>query len=217
MQIFSRRFGTFDFDKFLDDMKIKSSLALFSIVGIVGLALLFQEYNPFGNGNLVNSPQRDAALVKTISQILNRGHFEPKAVDDTFSKNVFSLYLKESDGGKRFFTQADVNQLKPYELLLDDQTQAGTFECFDLSVQLMESALTKTKGWYQEILSEPMDFNKNEQLQADGDKLKWAKDDAELRNRWEQWMKYEVLTRVNDEQEKQEKPEFKGERRVLPP
>lgn len=213
MQLFSRRFGTFDLDKFLDDMKLKSSLALFSIVGIVGIALIFSDYNPFGNGGPVNTPQRDAALVKTISQILTRGHFEPKAMDDNFSKNVFSLYLKESDGGKRFYTQADVNQLKPYEFLLDDQTQAGSFECFDLSVKLMENALTKTQGWYQEILSKPLDFSKNEQLQADGDKLKWAKDDAELRNRWEQWMKYEVLTRVTDEQEKQNKPEFKGEKK----
>lgn len=213
MQIFPRRLGSFDLDKFFYDMKIKSSLALFSIVGIVGIALLFNQYKSAHNGDPGGSPERDAALIRTISQVLTRGHFQPKELDDTFSKSVYALYLKDVDNGKRFLTQADVDQLKPYELLLDDQAKAGTFEYFDLSVKLLESSLTKTQGWYRESLGSPLDFSKNDELQADGEKLKWAKDDTELRTRWERWMKYEVLSRVTDELEKQEKPEFKGDKK----
>ncbi|MBC7778226.1 MAG: carboxy terminal-processing peptidase [Phycisphaerae bacterium] len=193
-------------------MKIKSSLALFSIVGIAGIVLLFHEYNPFNNGPS-SSPKRDAALMNTISQVLTRGHFQPKDMDDTFSKSVYALYLKDLDAGKRFLTQSDVDQLKPYELQLDDQAKAGTFECFDRSVTLVEASFAKTQTWYREILASPFDFSKNDELQADGEKLKWAKDDAELRTRWERWMKYEVLSRITDEQDKQEKPEFKGEKK----
>ncbi len=213
MQIFPRRLGNFDLDKFFNDMKIKSSLALFSIVGILSIAFVLHEYNPFGNGGPSSSPGRDAALIRTISQVLARGHFEPKDLDDTFSKNVYALYLKEVDGGKRFLTQSDVDQLKPYELQLDDQAKAGTFECFDLSTKQLVASLTKTQGWYREILAVPFDFSKNDELQADGKKLKWAKDDAELRIRWERWMKYEVLSRIVEEQDKQEKPEFKGDKK----
>jgi carboxyl-terminal processing protease len=213
MQIFPRRLGSFDLDKFLNDMKIKSSLALFSVVSIVGLALFFSKYNPLQNGGPGSSPERDAALIRTISEVLTRGHFDPKGVDDTFSKNVYALYLKEIDGGKRFLTQSEVDQLKPFELQLDDQMKAGTFQCFDLSVTLLENSLTKTQGWYREMLAAPLDFSKNDELQADGEKLKWAKDDAELRTRWERWMKYEVLSRVTEEQDKQEKPEFKGDKK----
>jgi len=129
MQIFPRRLGNFDLDKFFNDMKIKSSLALFSVVGIMGIALLFHEYNPFSNGDPVSSPERDAVLVRTITQVLTRGHFEPKQMDDVFSKSVFALYLKDIDGGKRFLTQAEVDQLKAFELQLDDETKGGTFEC----------------------------------------------------------------------------------------
>lgn len=213
MQIFPRRLGSFDLDKFLNDMKIKSSLALFSVVSIVGLALLLREYNPFQNGGPGGSPERDAALVRAISVVLAKGHFDPKDVDDTFSKNVYALYLKELDGGKRFLTQSDIDQLKPFELQLDDQFRAGTFQCFDISVGQIEKSLVKTQGWYREMLASPLDFSKNDELQADGEKLKWAKDEAELRNRWERWMKYEVLSRITEEQDKQEKPEFKGEKK----
>ncbi|MFN0174876.1 MAG: carboxy terminal-processing peptidase [Saprospiraceae bacterium] len=211
MQIFPRRLGSFDLDKFLYDMKIKSSLTLFSIVGILGLVLVFHEYNPFSGPG--TSPERDAALLRTISQVLTRGHFQPKVMDDTFSKSVYALYLKDVDNGKRFLTQADVDQLKPYELKLDDQAKAGTFEFFNISVSLLEASLSKTQTWYREVLASPFDFSKNDELQADGEKLKWAKDDAELRTRWERWMKYEVLSRITEEQDKQEKPEFKGDKK----
>ncbi|MBL7808989.1 MAG: PDZ domain-containing protein, partial [Saprospiraceae bacterium] len=212
MQLHPRRSGKFDLDKFLQDMKLKTSLALFSIVGLVGIALLVK-YNPFDNGGPQSSPERDAALIRTITQVLTRGHFQPKEIDDTFSKSVYTLYLKDVDGGKRFLTQADIELLKPYELQLDDQTRAGTFQFFDISVQRLDASLVKTQNWYREILGKPLDFSKNDELQADGDKLKWAKDDNDLRNRWERWMKYEVLSRVTEEQDKQEKPEFKGDKK----
>jgi carboxyl-terminal processing protease len=178
----------------------------------VGIALLVK-YNPFDNGGPQSSPERDAALIRTISQVLSRGHFQPKEIDDTFSKSVYNLYLKEVDGSKRFLTQADIDQLKPFELLLDDQARAGTFQFFDISVRSLDASLVKTQNWYRDILAKPLDFSKNDELQADGEKMKWAKDDSELRNRWERWMKYEVLSRVTDELEKQEKPEFKGDKK----
>jgi carboxyl-terminal processing protease len=126
---------------------------------------------------------------------------------------VFNLYLKDIDGGKRFFNRQDIEQLSAYELKLDDEAQAGTFVFFDLSVQLLEKSLDKTQAWYSEALAGPLDYSVNDALESDGDKLAWAKNDAELRARWVSWMKYEVLNRISDEQEKQSKPDFKGEKK----
>jgi carboxyl-terminal processing protease len=213
MQVFFRRNGTTEIEKLLNYMKLKTSLALFSIVGIVGIALLIHQYRP-SNG-LVGDPDRDAAIIRTITQVLSRAHFQPKEIDDEFSKNVYSLYLKDVDGAKRFLTQSEVDRLKAYEYQLDDQVKAGTFEFFDLSVTILDASLAKTQAWYREILSQPLEFSKNDEIQTDGEKLKWAKDDAELRSRWEKWMKYEVLSRINSELNKQEEAEFKGEKKTF--
>lgn len=62
-------------------------------------------------------------------------------------------------------------------------------------------------------MSQPLDFSAVESLETDGKKLKWAKDDAELRDRWRRWMKYEVLNRINIELRKQEKADFTGEKK----
>lgn len=206
-----RPFGKFDLDKFFLDMKLKSSLLLFSFVGIAGLVIFTEALNPFKKPE--PTPQKEAALMQALLQGLNRLHFQPKDVDDAFSKQVYALYLKDIDNSKRLFTQADINQLKQFELQLDDQANAGTFQFFDLSMKLFDQALPKTQTWYQEILSKPMDYSKNELLETDGEKLDWAKDDAELRARWEKWMRFEVMSRIVEEEQKQEKADFKGEKK----
>ncbi|MBK8965108.1 MAG: carboxy terminal-processing peptidase [Lewinellaceae bacterium] len=192
-------------------MKWKPSLLFFSFLGIAGIVFFLNRFTPFQQTD--PNPQKEAKLVHAILFGLDRYHYQPRAIDDEFSQQVYDLYLENIDGGKRFFTQADMDKLHGYSTQLDDQAKAGTFEFFNLSVDLMQQALDKTQGWYREVLAKPIDFSKDDVFESDGKKLKWAGTDAELRSRWEKWMKYEVLTRINDEMTMQAKPEFEGEKK----
>ncbi|MEO6040035.1 MAG: PDZ domain-containing protein, partial [Saprospiraceae bacterium] len=192
-------------------MKLKPTLLVFSFIGLAGAAFLVNRFGGFHTP--APDPQKEAALMQALLQGLNRLHFQPKSIDDTFSSQLYGEYLKDVDGGKRFYNQTDIDQFKKFQTQLDDQANAGTFEFFNLATDRMDAALTKTQAWYREILAKPLDFTKNEILEADGKKLEPAKDDAELRSRWEKWMKYEVLSRITEEQEKQDKPDFKGEKK----
>ena len=40
---------------------------------------------------------------------MQRGHFNPKKIDDSFSENVFRNYINDIDGQHRFFLQSDIN------------------------------------------------------------------------------------------------------------
>lgn len=211
MQYFpARRQGPSDYELRSSKMKLKPSHLLFSFIGILGIAFFLHEAMP-KNGD--PNPQREAALMQSLLRHLAGVHFQPKAIDDELSKSVYKLYLKDIDGGKRFYTRQDIDQMEAFETKIDDQAQAGTFEFFDLSVKLMDQSLDKTQGWYREILGQPIDFTQNDVLEADGDKLSWAKNDQELRERWVKWMKYEVLSRITDEQNKQNKADFKGDKK----
>lgn len=211
MMYSSRPDGHSDSEQILTDMKWKPSLLLFSFLGVLGIVFFLNQLTPTFSAE--PNPQKEAKLMQAILLGLDRYHYEPKSVDDRFSRQVFNLYLKNLDGGKRFFTQADVDQIKPFELQLDDQAKAGTFEFFDRTVGLLEASLAKTQGWYREILAQPIDFSKNETFETDGKKLAWAKNDIELRSRWEKWMKYEVLNRLHEELNTQEKPDYVGEKK----
>lgn len=211
MMYSSRPSGHSDADQIFTDMKWKPSLLFFSFLGIAGIVFFLNRFTPFQQTD--PNPQKEAKLVHAILFGLDRYHYQPRTIDDEFSQQVYDLYLDNIDGGKRFFTQTDINKLHGYANQLDDQAQAGTFEFFNLSVDLMQQALDKTQGWYREVLAKPIDFSKEEVFESDGKKLNWAANDSELRNRWEKWMKYEVLTRVNDEMNMQAKPEFEGEKK----
>lgn len=211
MMYSSRPSGFSDTEQILTDMKWKPSLLFFSFLGVLGIVFFLNQITPTVSAD--PNPQKEAVLMQAVLSGLDRYHYEPKVIDDRFSRQVFNLYLDNTDGGKRFFTQADIDRIKPFELQLDDQAKAGTFEFFNSTVGLLEASLVKTQGWYREILAAPIDFSKNETFETDGKKLSWAKDESELRSRWEKWMKYEVLSRMHDELNTQEKPDYVGEKK----
>jgi carboxyl-terminal processing protease len=148
---------------------------------------------------------KEALIVQTLISGLASLHYNPKTLDDKFSKDVYKLYLDRLDGGHRFLTQEDVDKMKKYETLIDDETSNASYELFDLSMSLIEGGLTKTQGFFREILASPMDLTKDESIEMDGEKRGFAKNDADLKDTWRRLLKYEVLNKITDKQEAQEK------------
>ena len=175
-------------------MKVRGPVFL-SIV-LIGL-LVAAFYVP------ANNAEKEAVMIKSMLSSLDRFHFQPQKVDDAFSKKVFKLYLDRIDGNKRWLTQSDVDMLDDFETQLDDEADAGTYEFFDLSLKLLENGLEKTQGFYREILATPFDFSTNDKIEMDGDKKSRATSDAELKDSWKTYLKYETLTRLAESLKKQ--------------
>ena len=102
---------------------------------------------------------------------MSRFHYQPQDINDEFSEKVFNHYLESLDPSKRFLTASDVEQLKQYQYKIDDELESETFQLFDLSVALFEKRREETKAYYKEILEEPFDFNIEESLEGDPDKM----------------------------------------------
>ncbi|MBK7409879.1 MAG: carboxy terminal-processing peptidase [Saprospirales bacterium] len=147
--------------------------------------------------------EKEAVLIHSILDGVNRYHFAPKEVDDSFSQTLYDLYLDRIDGGHRWLTQADLKSLEVYKDKLDDEAIAGTYEYFDLSLQLIKQGIDKSQRYFEEILAKPFDFNADETYELDGKKRSFAKDDAELREIWRKMLKYETLTRLEEKLEAQ--------------
>lgn len=184
-------------------MKLLRGPIFFSVLAIIFLASAIWP--------TIDNKEKEAVLINTILRGLDKMHYQPPAIDDNFSKKVYELFLDRIDGGKRFFTQKEVNKLEKYKLELDDQANAGTFEFFDMTQTLMTEALDKTAKYYQEALKQPFDFNVKATYTNEGDDKVFAKNDKELKASWMEWMKYETLTRLNDKLDEQEKEKTKTE------
>ncbi|MFZ4544914.1 MAG: carboxy terminal-processing peptidase [Saprospiraceae bacterium] len=190
----------------------KSLLIIGSVITAVGIlfATSFTMKNRGGDPK-----EKEAMIVQTLISGLTNMHYSPKVIDDKFSKEVYHLYLDRLDNARRFFTQQDIAQLQKFQTLIDDETNAASYEFFDLSLQLLDKQLNTTQGYYREILAQPFDFSKDESIELDGKKHEYAKNDTELKDFWYKLLKYEVLNRIVDKEEAQDKGE-KDENGVVP-
>jgi len=176
-------------------MKIRGPI-FFSVL-IIGL-LVAAYYPP------VDDAQKEAVLMKTVLTGFDQMHYRPKEINDDFSKEVLKAYLDQIDYGRRFLTQKEVKKLEAYKTKIDDQAQAGDFEFFNLSVELVEAGLEKTQSYYRELLTTPFNYDTEEYIELDGTKREFAKNDAELREFWRKYLKYETMERLVDKMEEQE-------------
>jgi len=182
--------------KYANNMKLLRGPIVFSIFAGVMLAAFWPQTDP---------SQKEMVLMQTVLRGLERYHYSPQTIDDDFSQKVFDLYLQNIDGAKRLFTKAEIDRLNAYRNKLDDQALAGDFTFFNLSQELLDAGLKKTQGFYREILAQPFDFNAKEEVELDGEKRQWAANDAELRDYWRRYLKYEALTRYVEATQEQEK------------
>ena len=177
--------------------RFKIFLSVLAVILLTGSFILYSKNS---------SPEgKNEILIKALMQGLSTAHYSPEKVDDNFSKKAFKLYLERLDFNKKFLLESDVAMLRKYETQLDDQLRAGSFEFFDMSANLIEKRTKESEAYYKEILSKPFDFNKDEAIELDGKKLKYAKDKAELKEAWRKQLKYQTLVRLSDMQKQQEK------------
>ena len=175
-------------------MKIKSFLIFALLVGVVSLFAFYPSRKD-------NEPTpKESILLQSIISFLDQAHFKPVTIDDTFSKNLFIDYLDILDHSKRFLIKSDIDQMRQYELILDDQIRSSKLDFFDLSLKILDNSLVRARKFTNDILAQPMSFDKKEIAQVDYDSIDYARDEKELRQRWYQALKYEVLQEVADYQ-----------------
>ncbi|MCO6488392.1 MAG: carboxy terminal-processing peptidase [Phaeodactylibacter sp.] len=156
----------------------------------------------------VDDGEKEAVLMQSIISGFNQLHFRPKAIDDDFSRDVYDFYLDQIDGSRRFLTQEDVARLELFKSKLDDEINASSFQFFNLSQEIRKAGFERAQAFYREALAQPFDYDVEETIELDGEKRHFAKDEAELREFWRRYAKYETIQRLERMLEEQEE---KGE------
>lgn len=140
---------------------------------------------------------------------LSQAHYSPVKIDDAFSEKVYTLYMKRLDYGKKFLMQSDIDQLSKYRRGIDEEVNNGTFNFYKLSVELINNRIKEKQDWFKQMLSKPMNYMVTEEYETDGEKAKYAANENELRKEWEKMLKYQVLSRIDDALNRQEKAKEK--------
>ena len=150
-----------------------------------------------------NDPDKDKLLLDLITYVLEKGHYEPRAINDEFSKDVFKKFINGLDPLKRYFLASDIAEFKKYETQIDDQIKNKDLTFFNVVYDRFEERMKEVESIYPEILSKPFDFSKQESISVDYDDLEYPASKKELSSRWEQQLKFSTLSTYYDNVEGQ--------------
>ncbi len=170
---------------------------------VTALSVAFWSFMPKTKSG--NDPEKDKVLLELLTFVIERGHYDPAAIDDTFSKGVYKDYIQALDPSKRFFLQSDIDEFAKYETEIDDEIRNKDLTFFELTYNRLTQRIKESKNYYKDVLASPINYNVDEQTNTDYDKLPYCKDVAELKERWRKQIKLSTLSSLTDKLELQEK------------
>ncbi|MDM1043308.1 carboxy terminal-processing peptidase [Myroides sp. 1354] len=143
-------------------------------------------------------PEKDQLLLELVTYLMERTHYDPPKLDDKFSQQVYTEYIKALDPMKRYFLQSDLDEFSKYELLIDDMIQLKELSFFDLTYERITQRMNEAKTIYSDVLAEPFDYTQEESFDADYDNIGFAKTPEELKDRWRKQLKLNALSTLTD-------------------
>lgn len=145
-----------------------------------------------------SNPDKDKLLLELLTFVLEKGHYNPATIDDAFSKGIYKDYVQALDPSKRFFLQSDIDEFSKYETELDDELINKDLTFFNLTYDRLMKRMEESKSIYKGIMSVPFDYSIDESFDTDYDKAPYAKNSAELNERWRKQIKLSTLSSLTE-------------------
>lgn len=145
-----------------------------------------------------NDPDKDKLLIDLITYVLQRGHYDPADMDDTFSESVYTDFIDAMDPIKRYFLASDLEEFDNYKLLIDDQIKDKDLTFFNVVYDRFMLRQKEAKEIYKKALEKPFDYNADESISVDYDNKPYATTEAELLERWRQQLKFSTISSYYD-------------------
>ena len=152
-------------------------------------------------------PEKDKMLLELLTFVIEKGHYNPSVIDDTFSKGIYKDYIEALDPSKRFFLQSDIDEFLKYETLLDDQLLNKDLTFFNLTYNRLMKRMSEGKEFYKDILNTPFNYAIDESFNTDYEKAPYSKNVQELKERWRKQIKLSTLSSLTDRLKIQENKE----------
>jgi len=179
-------------------MKRNYKVLLVVIAISLGLFAFTSTLKPKGD------PEKDKMLLELLTFVIERGHYDPAVIDDKFSKGIYKDYIEALDPSKRFFLQSDIDEFAPFEMQLDDQIKNKDLSFFNLTYNRLIQRIQESKQFYKDVLAKPFDYSVQENFNTDYEKLPYAQNTAELKEKWRKQIKLSTLSSLTDKLKMQE-------------
>ena len=150
-----------------------------------------------------NEAEKDKILVALIRDALTTAHYQPKNIDNDFSKSIYNGYIEALDPTKRFFTAKDLKLFSKYKDEIDEQINAEDLTFYHLVTNRFLERVKETQLFYKDILAESFDFEKDETFNLDYENIDFPKNEKTRIEKWRKQLKLNTLSRLYDKIEEE--------------
>jgi len=176
---------------------------------VLTAASLFLAFQTQGRADHDNPKSKYTRILRNVGLLLEQGHYSPKKIDDSFSKEVLKKFIGDMDNDRNILLQGDLEDFKKYDNKIDDEIHGAELVSFYAINEVYLKRLNETSALYKDILAKPFDFSKEENVQLDREKLANPKTESERKEIWRKRLKYMTLTRYSDLLDDREKTKTK--------
>ena len=150
----------------------------------------------------VGPTARDRQITLTVASLLRKDHLSKHAIDDEASQRCLKAFLKMLDPWKLYFIQADADEFSKHQNDLDDWFRRGDVTYAYTIFNTFLRRIDERVHLVDELLAAKHDFTVDEEMLIDRKLAEYAKDEAEVRDRWRKRIKFDLLMLKSDAKEK---------------
>ena len=148
-----------------------------------------------------DTSDKDNLVIQLITYVLDQAHYLDKEINDEFSENVFNKFLENIDPYKRYFYSYDIEEFSEFKYSIDDAFKNPNLDFFELVYARYMQRMSESEKIFNEILSKPFDFSKDEVFESDFEALDYVQSKTELYDRWRKLLKIYVIENYHNEVE----------------
>lgn len=178
-------------------MKMKLIIPLLALF-LVSNTIQAKTYN-----ELEKDPEKDKVILYVLKNILTRGHYVQKDLNDDFSEHVYDEFINSLDPSKRYFTQEDLKEFSQFKYEIDDQLRNSNLDFYQLVYGRFLEKVKAAKSIYSALLKQPFNYKKEENINIDYDKVPFAKNENELVDYWRKQLKLQVVSLTQEAEQQQ--------------
>ncbi|MDA3933680.1 MAG: carboxy terminal-processing peptidase [Gammaproteobacteria bacterium] len=183
---------------------ISAVLVLMSVV-LVSLTAPANVNNDNNEALALLTPTEQQRQISGLTRrFIGQYHYQPAAIDDALSDQMFTQFLDSLDPSKAYLLQSDIDYFSRYKTRLDDYLRrddaSPAFEMFNIYRQ----RVTERTAVAQQLLDSDFDFNVPEKLELDRSESPWAASVQQLNEYWRKrvkndWLRLKLTDKEPDE------------------
>ncbi len=143
-------------------------------------------------------------------------HVRYHNLNDKLSQRILNNYINNLDYGKYYFYKEDIENFLLHKDKIDDYIASNQYKVIFEIFDKYKSRFGENMELFNELIKLKYDFNKDEKIIVDRDKVDYAKSREEMRERWRKNIKLQLLNYISTKMDiKKAKEKLKKKYKLL--